>query len=90
MITYDEDKRRANLRKHGLDFAGADTIFDHPVVSVEDDRESYGEKRINVLGFLDGEIVFLTYTERGEDFRAISLRKATRHEIRHYAKSISC
>jgi hypothetical protein len=28
MITYDEAKRIANLKKHGLDFVGCETIFD--------------------------------------------------------------
>jgi len=87
VVTYDETKRAANLAKHGLDFADAEAIFDHPVVGMEDDRESYGEQRINVLGFLDGQIVCLTYSERGDMLRAISLRKATRNEVRHYVKT---
>lgn len=28
MITWDENKRQANLAKHGIDFAEAETIFD--------------------------------------------------------------
>ena len=52
-------------------------------------REAYGEQRINLLGWLDGSIVHLTYTERGDDMHIISLRKAEKHEIRRYAKEVS-
>jgi len=83
MITYDETKRQANIQKHGLDFVGVEAILDHPVVSVEDDLEAYGEQRINMLGFLNGQIVCITYTERNDDLHVISLRKATRNEARY-------
>ena len=89
MVTYDEAKREENIRKHGLDFIGAEAIFNGPVVSMEDDRQTYGEQRINMLGFLDGQIVCMTYTERGDALRVISLRKATRHEAQYFAKVLS-
>ena len=44
MITWTEDKRQRNLKKHGLDFLGCDTVFDFPVVSWDDDREAYGDE----------------------------------------------
>ena len=89
MVTYDEAKRRANIKNHGLDFVGVEAIFDHPVVSQEDDRQAYGEQRINVLGLLDGQIVSMTCTERGDTLRVISLRKATRHEARYYTQALA-
>lgn len=89
MVTWDEPKRQANINNHGLDFAGCDAVFDHPVIAWEDDREAYGEHRINLLGFLSGRIVQLTYTERGENLHVISLREATRNEIKRYRKEIS-
>jgi uncharacterized protein len=46
-VTWDEAKRQENLRKHGLDWVGCDAVFDHPVVAWEDDREAYGEQRLN-------------------------------------------
>lgn len=64
-------------------------MFDHPVVAWDDDREAYGERRINVLGFLNGDLVHLTYTERGDDVHAISLRKAEKHEIRRYRAALA-
>ncbi|MCL2876621.1 MAG: BrnT family toxin [Betaproteobacteria bacterium] len=89
MITYDEDKRQSNIASHGLDFIGCDAVFDGPMVSWEDVRESYGEQRINALGFLNGSVVHITYTERGENLHVISLRKAEKHEIRYFAQELS-
>jgi uncharacterized protein len=89
MITWDDAKRQVNLREHGLDFDGCEEVFDHPVISVEDSRVSYGELRINLLGWLQGRIVHMTYTERGETLHVISLREATKHETRHYFKVLS-
>lgn len=89
MLTWDEGKRRANIARHGLDFTGCDAVFDGPVVSCEDDRETYGEQRVNVLGWLNGEVVHLTYTDDGDTMRAISLRKAEKHEVRRYVQEIA-
>ncbi len=89
MITWDEKKRQTNIGKHGLDFVGCDAVFDYPVLAQEDDREAYGEERINLIGFLDGRIVHMTYTEQGDDLQVISLRKASNHEIRRYRETIS-
>lgn len=89
VVTWDDRKREANLRHHGLDFEGCEAVFDHSVVTVEDSREAYGEQRINLLGWLDGQVVHMTYTERGEDLHVISLREATKHEVRYYFKALS-
>lgn len=88
MVTYDEHKRRINLDKHGLDFIDCEVVFEGPLVSREDDREFYGEQRINALGFLGVDVVHVTYTMRGDGFHIISLRKAEKHEIRFFAKML--
>ena len=49
MITWDESKRQENLRKHGLGFVGCEAVFDHPVVTWDDDRETYHEQRLNLM-----------------------------------------
>ena len=88
MLTWDGPKRRSNIKDHGFDFIGADGVFDGPVITQEDDRLAYGERRINLLGWLAGQIVHMTYTERGEDLHIISLRKATKNEARYYFSQI--
>jgi uncharacterized DUF497 family protein len=89
VVTWDEQKRQTNLRIHGLDFEGCEAVFDHPVLTMEDSRYSYGEQRMNLLGWLQGRVVHLTYTDRGDDMRVISLREATKHEARYYFQAIS-
>ncbi len=86
MPTWDESKRLRNIKRHGLDFIGCEAVFVGPVVTWEDDREVYGEHRISLLGWLNGIVVQMTYTERGDEPHDISLRKAEKHEIRRYAK----
>ena len=89
MVTWDDAKRQSNLRRHGLDFEGCDEVFDHPVVTQEDTRAAYAELRINLLGWLHGRVVHMTYTERGESLHVISLREATRHETKQYFRALS-
>ena len=49
MVTWDEPKRRSNIKDHGLDFVGCDSVFDGPIITQEDDRLVYGEQRINLI-----------------------------------------
>jgi uncharacterized protein len=37
-----------------------------------DDREDYGEDRINLIGMCEGVLLHVTYTERGKRIRIIS------------------
>jgi uncharacterized DUF497 family protein len=76
MPAWDEPKRLRNIKPRGLNFVGCEAVFDSPVVTWEDDREAYGEQRINLLGGLNGIVVHMTYTERGDEPHIISLRKA--------------
>jgi uncharacterized protein len=89
MPTWDPPKRLSNIKDHGLDFVGCEVVFDGPVVAWDDDRVVYGELRINLLGWLRGALVHMTYTERDDDFHVISLRKAVKHEIRYFITQIS-
>ena len=83
MPTWDESKRRRNIKLHGLDFEGADAIWDNFTVTREDIREDYGEKRLVTFGLLKGEAVVLVHTDRN-DIHIISLRRAEKYEARYY------
>jgi hypothetical protein len=72
MPTWDEGKRRLNLRLHRLDFVGAEAIWDGPTVTREDVRKDYGEKRLVTFGLLDAEVVVLVHVERDDDMHIIS------------------
>ena len=88
MFAWDETKRRANLKKHGIDFLDAEKIFSGITLTAEDTREAYGERRSLTLGLLEDQVVSVTHTERGDDIRIISIRKATKHEARYYFSQI--
>jgi uncharacterized DUF497 family protein len=82
MISYDEEKRLANLAKHGFDFVGAEAIFAGFTVCRKDERDAYGETRFQSIGLWNGMVVFVVHTARGEADHIISIRKAERHEER--------
>jgi uncharacterized DUF497 family protein len=86
---WDEAKRVANLRKHGIDFIGVEALFEGPTVTVEDDRLDYGEQRFLTLGLLEGKVVMVVHTERSEVIRIISIRKALRREQALFSSAIS-
>jgi uncharacterized DUF497 family protein len=83
-FAWDEAKRRANLAKHGLDFADAEFIDWRSAIFFDDETVS-GEQRARALGWLGSELIYTVYTLRGETCRIISMRHATRSEYRRYA-----
>lgn len=83
-FTWDEDKRKTNLAKHGFDFADAEAVFAGMTYTFRDDREYYGKDRFITLGMLKGRIVLIAHTEEGNNIRIISMRKATKNEQKKY------
>ena len=85
---WDENKRQSNLSKHGIDFVDAAKIFNRPVLERVDNRYDYGETRIVALGEVNGVVLFVVYTWRGEIRRIISARRATKRERNKYYQTI--
>jgi uncharacterized protein len=81
---WDEAKRVANLQKHGIDFRDARAIFEGHTVTIEDDRQGYGEQRFVTFGLLEGTLVAVVHTDRDDVIRIISIRKAARNEEKIY------
>lgn len=79
-FTWDDVKRRRNLKDHGLDFVDAKRVFDGATFTFEDDRFQYDEQRVVTLGFLEGTPVSIVHTETTDRIHIISFRKATRRE----------
>lgn len=79
-FSWDEKKRRSNLKDHGLDFIDAPRVFEGPTFTFEDDRFAYGEPRFVTLGFLADIAVSVVHLETPSRIHVISFRKATRHE----------
>lgn len=87
-FTWDEAKRRANIAKHGLDFADAEKVFAGPMVLFEDDRTDYGEQRMIGIGLLDYLVVLIVHVETDESVRIISMRKADNNETNLYYENV--
>jgi uncharacterized protein len=82
---WDGDKAAENWRRHGVSFQQAVKAFGDPFGEEWiDDREDYGEERVNLIGMCQGVLLRVTYTERGERKRIISARRATRDEEDEY------
>jgi uncharacterized DUF497 family protein len=86
---WDEAKNRANIRKHGFDFADAAEMFHGPLVVEPETREDYEEKRWKGIGAIRGRTTVVIFIERApETIRIISLRKADHEERKEYEKAI--
>jgi uncharacterized protein len=83
---WDEAKRLANLRKHGIDFADVEEFDWDNATKWIDERKAYGEERFLALGFFRGRVHSVAFTERRGITRIISFRKAEKREVRRYEK----
>ena len=85
-FVWDDAKAEANLRKHGVTFAEAATVFGDPLaVTFYDPAHSDDEDRFLTVGLSeDGRVVILSHTDRDERVRIISAREATRGERKGY------
>jgi uncharacterized DUF497 family protein len=82
---WDETKRLANIEKHGVDFRVVKLVFsDKNRIERIDNRKTYGEKRYQVIGAVDGVILFVVYTKRTYKRRLISARFANKRERKRY------
>ena len=86
-MNYDPTKRKKNQRKHAIDLAECEPVFDAPMLTRADDREAYGEQRLMSLGLLHGRVVMLVWTDREDGPRMISCREANSHEQEAYFRA---
>lgn len=88
LFEWDGAKARSNLAKHGVSFEVARRAFDDVFASDRLDLGSEpGEDRYVITGMVNGILLTVVYTERGDRIRIISGRKATTHEEREYYHS---
>jgi uncharacterized protein len=87
-FSWDENKRRENLRKHGVDFSSCPKVFDGWASTHEDQRFAYDEHRFITVGLLGERGVVIAHTETEHEIRIISARYATRHEEKSFFESI--
>lgn len=84
---WDGAKAEANLKKHGVSFELAVTVFDDPdALIAPDEKHSAIEPREWIIGLSDNGILVVIFTKRlaGRSYRLISARKANRSERKLY------
>jgi uncharacterized DUF497 family protein len=83
---WDDNKARSNLKKHGVSFEEAATIFNDPkIATISDPDHSEDEERFVSLGMsLIRRLLSVIHTEREARIRLISARKATKTERKTY------
>jgi uncharacterized protein len=85
---WDETKQRANVAKHGIDFADAKEVFDDPAAYTILSPRAVRERRYITIGSVKGALIAVIFTPRGEATRIISARVARRDERRRYGAEI--
>jgi uncharacterized DUF497 family protein len=83
-ITFDRAKRERALRERGIDFRDARHVFAGLTLDREDDRADYGEARMQTVGYLNGRMVMVVWTQRGVARRIISMRKCNAKEQKKF------
>lgn len=86
-FSWDENKRAANVAKHGVDFTAAAAFDFDTALILTDERSNYGETREIALGFIGTRLHVLVFTRRDGAIRVIGLRKANSRERNRYEKA---
>ena len=83
---WDTNKAGANVRRHGVSFEEATTVFGDRLARSYDDPDHFEtEHREITFGFSGaGRPLVVSHCERGERVRIISARRMTRRERRQY------
>jgi uncharacterized protein len=86
MVQWDPQKAQANLKKHDVSFMEGASVFDDPLaVTIDDPVHSIGESRFLTIGYSDrNRLIVVVYTDRDDEVRIISVRKATPRERNIY------
>ncbi len=84
-VEWDEVKRQANTKKHGLDFDDARHLDWDNAIYIEDTRKTYPERQFWAFAKAgEGRLHMVTFCIRGTKVRVISFRKANSREVKRY------
>jgi uncharacterized DUF497 family protein len=84
VFTWDPRKAAGNLGKHGVAFERAWDFEWETSIVVDRTRRADGEPRRAAIGWLDGRLHTVIFTERPDGVRLISFRRSNRAEARTY------
>jgi uncharacterized DUF497 family protein len=87
-IEFDPEKDRANRDRHGVSLVLAVELDWEAALVWVDERFDYDETRMIALAPKTGILYYVAFVDRGEVRRIISLRRATRREVKHYVQSL--
>jgi uncharacterized protein len=80
LFEWDQAKSLWTLRERGFGFDYAARVFLGPTLENPDTRQNYGEIRIQAIGQVGKDILFVVYTDRRNARHIISARLASRKE----------
>jgi len=82
---FDPEKAKSNRKKHNVSFADAEGVFYDPLAIHKEDPYSAEEDRWIAVGMGSAsQLLVVVYTFRGDEVRLISVRRATRREVKDY------
>lgn len=86
LFEWDASKARANLKKHGISFEEATTVFgDIDAITIKSKVSSSEERFVTIGKSLVGElIIVVVHTDRNDRIRIISARPASKAERKQY------
>jgi uncharacterized DUF497 family protein len=89
IFEWDPAKAAANLLQHGVSFEDAATVFLDPLAKIHGDPDhSATERRDIIVGHsVQGQLLVVSFTDRGSKIRLISARPTTRHERHDYEEA---
>jgi hypothetical protein len=90
LFEWDTHKARKNEETHGVSFDEASTAFrDTLSLAIHDPLHSDEEDRFILIGnSARNRLLVIVHTERGENIRIVSARKATKKERKQYEKNV--
>lgn len=86
-IEFDPAKDLVNRARHGVSLSLASELDWEASLIWVDDRFEYDELRMIALAPKTETLYYVAFVDRGEAQRIISLRKATRREVKHYVQN---
>jgi uncharacterized DUF497 family protein len=87
---WDDRKARVNLVKHAVSFKTAATVFGDPSsLTIADPDHSITERRFITMGrAFNSKLLVVVHTNRGDNIRIISARRANRREQKFYEEKV--
>ena len=85
-IEFDPAKDSVNRANHGVSLAMAEQLDWNAALVWVDSRFEYDELRMIALAPETSTLYYVAFVERGEVRRIVSLRRATRREVKRYGQ----